>query len=117
MKITRISCMDDGASAFDEIEVELTNAGTIGSLSKPYPVSSVVFRETPPDYDFDWHPAPHRQYLVLLDGAIEIECGMGEKRPFRGGDILLFEDTWGSGHRTRTTDGKLRRSIFIRLDA
>jgi quercetin dioxygenase-like cupin family protein len=109
--------MDDGASAFDEIEAELTNAGTIGSLSKPQPVSSIVFRETPPDYDFNWHPSPHRQYIVLLDGEIEIECGMGDKRKFRGGDILLMEDTWGSGHRTRTTDGKLRRSIFIRLDA
>jgi hypothetical protein len=107
MKITRITCMDDGASAFEEIEIELTNSGTIGSLSKSYPVSSVVFRETPPEYDFDWHPAPHRQYIILLDGEIEIECG----------DILFLEDTWGSGHRTRTTDGKLRRSIFIRLDA
>jgi hypothetical protein len=62
MKITRISCTDDGISAFEEVESELTNSGTIGSLSKPFPVSSVVFREVPPEYDFDWHPAPHRQY-------------------------------------------------------
>jgi len=117
MKITRITCMDDGASFFEDIEIELNDSGSIGSLSKSFPVSSVVFRETPPDYDFNWHPAPHRQYIVLLDGEIEIECGMGEKRKFHGGDILLLEDTWGSGHRTRTTDGKLRRSIFIRLDA
>jgi hypothetical protein len=116
MKITRISCMDDGASAFDEIEVELTNEGTIGSLSKPYPVTSIVFRETPFEYVFDWQPAPCRQYVVLLDGEIEIECGMSEKRRFKGGDILLLEDTWGSSHRTRTTNGKLRRSIFSRLD-
>jgi hypothetical protein len=117
MKITRIACMDDGASAFEDIEIELSDSGSIGSLSKPFPVSSVVFRETPPDYDFNWHPAPHRQYIVLLDGEIEIECGMGEKRQFRGGDVLFLEDTWGSGHRTRTTNGKIRRSIFIRLDA
>jgi uncharacterized cupin superfamily protein len=116
MKITRIFCLDDGASAFEDIEIELTHSGTIGSLSKPYPVSSVVFRETPPEYDFDWHPAPHRQYIILLDGEIEIESRGGDKRRFRGGDILLVEDTWGSGHRTRTTNGKLRHSIFIRLD-
>jgi len=116
MKITRIFCMDDGASVFDEIEMELTDAGTLGSLSKPSAASSIVFRETPPNYDFHWLPAPHRQYMVLLDGEIEIECGMSEKRRFCGGDILLLEDTWGSGHRTRTTDGKLHRSIFIRLD-
>lgn len=117
MKITRITCMDDGASAFEDFEIELSSSGTIGSLSKPFPASSIVFRETPPEYDFDWHPAPHRQYIVLLDGEIEIEVGMGDKRRFRGGDILLLEDTWGSGHRTRTTDGKLRRSIFIRLES
>ncbi len=43
--------------------------------------------------------------------------GLGDKRRFCGGDILLLDDTWGSGHRTRTTNGKLRRSVFIRLDA
>jgi hypothetical protein len=116
MKITRITCMEDGASAFEDLEIELTNSDAIGSLSKPYPVSSVVFRETPPVYDFDWHPVPHRQYIILLDGEIEIEVGMGDKRRFRGGDILLLEDIWGSGHRTRTTDGKLHRSICIRLE-
>jgi hypothetical protein len=115
MKITRISCMNEGVSVFDEIEVELTDAGPIGSLSKPDPATSVVFRETPPDHDFHWLPAPHRQYLVLLDGEIEIECGMSEKRRFRGGDIVLLEDTWGSGHRTRTVDGKPHRSILIPL--
>ncbi len=108
--------MDDGASAFEDVEIALSDSGSIGSLSEPYPVSSVVFRETPAEYNFDWHPAPQRQYIVLLDGEIEIESGMGEKRRFRGGDIILLEDTWGSGHRTLTTDGKRRRSIFIRLD-
>jgi hypothetical protein len=117
MKITRIFCMNDGASAFEDIEIELIDSGTIGSLSKAYPVSSVIFRETPPGYDFDWHQAPHRQYIILLDGEIEIESGMGEKRKFSGGDILFLEDIRGAGHRTRTTNGKLRRSIFIRLDA
>jgi hypothetical protein len=86
--------MDDGASAFEEIEVELTNEATIGSLSKPYPVTSIVFRETPPEYDFNWHPAPHRQYIVLLDGEIEIECGMSEKRRSREG-IFSFWRTLG----------------------
>ena len=117
MKITRICCMDDGASSFEDVEIKLSDSGSIGSLSQTYPVSAVIFRETPPEYNFDWHPAPHRQYIVLLDGEIEIESGMGEKRRFCGGDIILVEDTWGTGHRTRTTNGKVRRSIFIRLDA
>jgi uncharacterized cupin superfamily protein len=70
---------------------------------------------TPPEYDFDWHPAPQRQYIVLLDGEIEITVADGEARRFRGGDVLLVEDTKGRGHRTRTVDKRPRRSIFITL--
>ena len=76
----------------------------------------MIFRETPGDYDYDWHPAPRRQYIVLLDGEIEITVGGGETRRFRGGDVLLVEDTTGRGHRTRAVDGRPRRSIFITLE-
>jgi hypothetical protein len=49
----------------------------------------------------------------MLDGEIEIETGSGETRRFSGGDLLLVEDTTDRGHRTRSVDGKLRRSLFI----
>ena len=116
MKLTRIYADDDGVSHFESIEVELADAGDIGHLSELLPATGVIFRETAPDYDFDWHPAPRRQYIALLDGNIEITVGDGETRRFAGGDVLLVEDTTGRGHRTRTTDGKLRRSLFITLD-
>jgi quercetin dioxygenase-like cupin family protein len=116
MKITRISESADGVSHFQDIEVALEDAGEIGRLSEVQRATGVIFRETSPGYDFDWHPAPRRQYIVLLDGNIEITVGDGETRRFTGGDILLVEDTTGRGHRTRTTDGKARRSLFITLD-
>ncbi len=59
--------------------------------------------------------APQRQYIVLLDGAIEIETSDGERRIFRGGNILLVEDTSGRGHRTRNIEAVKRRSPFILL--
>jgi uncharacterized cupin superfamily protein len=34
---------------------------------------------------------------VLLDGEIEIGTSTGEKRTFKGGDVLLVEDTTGKG--------------------
>jgi uncharacterized cupin superfamily protein len=76
---------------------------------------SVVFRETGADYDYDWHPAPARQFVVLLDGEIEIEVGNGEIRRFTGGEVLLLEDTTGRGHRTRNVGAVPRRSLFIPL--
>jgi uncharacterized cupin superfamily protein len=116
MRVTRIYSAADGATHFADLEIPLAHAGTIGRLSDRVAATGVVFRETPGDYDYDWHPAPRRQYVVLLDGEIEITVGDGETRRFRGGDVLLVEDTTGRGHRTRTTDGRPRRSIFITLD-
>lgn len=115
MKVTRIYADERGVSHFADMTIGLHDAGEIGRLSKPIPAESVVFRENDPGYDYDWHPAPERQFIVLLDGAIEIEVGDGQKRTFRGGDILLVEDTTGRGHRTRNAEPLKRRSIFIVL--
>ena len=67
------------------------------------------------EYDYDWHRAPQRQFIVLLDGEIEIEVGTGEIRRFRGGEVLLVEDTEGQGHRTRSIGEAPRRSLFLPL--
>ncbi|HEY7472891.1 MAG TPA: hypothetical protein VIE68_11150 [Gemmatimonadota bacterium] len=115
MKVTRIRPDAEGVTRFDAIEIPLESQGEIGRLSVPFGAESVVFRETGEDYDYDWHPAPARQLVVLLDGEIEIEVGDGEVRRFRGGEILLLEDTAGRGHRTRNVGPAPRRSLFIRL--
>lgn len=115
MKLTRIRSDDAGVTRFDEIEIPLEDAGEIGRLSRPAAAESVVFRETGADYDYDWHPAPARQLVVLLDGEIEIEVGDGEVRRFAGGEVLLLEDTAGRGHRTRNVGPVPRRSLFVPL--
>ncbi len=115
MKITRITEDAAGLSTFTDVPIALEDQGTIGRLSQLVPAEGVIFRETSPDYDYDWHPAPQRQYIVLLDGEIEIEVGTGEIRRFRGGEVLLVEDTKGRGHRTRAIGDKPRRSLFIPL--
>lgn len=114
--MTRIFTGTDGESRFADVDVPLAEAGTIGRLSERVAATGVIFRETPADYDYDWHPAPQRQYIVLLDGEIEITVGDGKTRRFRGGDVLLVEDTTGRGHRTRTVNGRSRRSLFVTLD-
>jgi hypothetical protein len=116
MKVSRVYADAAGESHFGEIDVPLNDSGTIGRLSARHPVKDIIFRENDADYDFDWHCAPQRQYIVLLDGEIEIETSDGEKRRFRGGDILLVEDISGRGHRTRTVNKQPRRSVFVTLD-
>lgn len=116
MKVTRLYTGDDDQSHFEDLEIPLTDSGDIGKLSEIFFATGVMLRETDGCYDYDFHNAPQKQFVVMLDGEIEIETGLGEKRAFGGGDILLAEDTEGKGHKTRSLDGKLRRSIFITLE-
>ena len=114
-KITRIYADAAGESHFEEINKLLQTAGDIGFLSAPEAVESIIFRKVLPTYDYDFHQAPARQYIMLLDGEIEIQTSLGEKRSFKGGDILLVEDTTGKGHRTRNLVPAMRQSIFVTL--
>jgi hypothetical protein len=116
MKVVRVYADDAGETHFGEVEVELTDGGPIGRLSRPIAARSVIFRTNEPGYDYDWHTAPERQLIVLLDGAIEIEVSDGSRRTLRGGEILLVEDTTGRGHRTRHVEPRRRRSLFIVLE-
>lgn len=115
MTATRIYSDDQGVTHFGQVEVPLHNGGPIGRISELLPAGGIIFRETDDTYDFDWHPAPRRQWLVMLDGRIVIETGDGEVREFAGGDVLLLEDTSGRGHRTRQLSSGVRRSLFIPL--
>jgi quercetin dioxygenase-like cupin family protein len=113
--VTRIYSDSNGDSHFGEVTVPLQDGGTIGRLSEALPAKEVIFREVEPTYDYDFHTAPQRQYIILLDGAIEIETSLGEKRIFRAGEVLLVEDTTGKGHKTRNLEPVKRRSVFITL--
>ena len=86
---------------FEDISIPLQDAGEIGKLSTGLPVSSIIFRDVGATYDYNFHNAPQKQYLILIDGGIEIETTLGEKRQIKSGDVLLIEDTEGKGHHTR----------------
>jgi hypothetical protein len=113
--IVRIYSDENGESQFEDIHIPLKDAGDIGLLSDHYPAKSIVFREVLPGYDYDFHTAPQRQYIILLDGQIQIETSLGDIRQFGAGDILLVEDTTGKGHRTKNIIPAKRRSIFITI--
>lgn len=115
-KVTRIFEDKNGDSQFEDIEIPLEDHGEIGFLSQAQKASGIAFRKVLPDYDYDFHNAPGRQYIILLDGAIEIETSLGEKRTFAAGEVLLVEDISGKGHRTRNLRPEARCSIFIKLD-
>lgn len=114
--VTRIHTDANGDSRFESVSVTLNDAGEIGFLSEAQKAGTVQFRKVAPTYDYDFHNAPNRQYIILMDGVIEIETSLGEKRYFKGGDILLVEDTEGKGHKTRNITNQVRSSLFITLE-
>jgi hypothetical protein len=116
MKITRIYTGKDNQSHFENLEIPLKDLGKGSFMSELTKASGIVFRETDGSYDYDFHNAPRRQYVVNLEGEVEIELGDGSKRIFGSGDIFLAEDTTGQGHKSRAVRGRSRKSLFISLD-
>lgn len=113
MNITKIFSDKKGETHFETIEIPLVNQGDIGFLSETRAVKKLQFRKVSADHDYDFHCAPQKQYIVLLDGGVEIETSLGEKRKFQTGEILLVEDTTGKGHKTKNLEPKERKSLFI----
>jgi len=114
-RLTRIYSDEKGDSHFGKVDIPLNPSGEIGFLSDGIAAKQVIFRKVLPSYDYDFHNAPQKQYLVLLDGIIRIETSLGEVRDFVAGDVLLLEDTTGKGHRTKNLVEAERSSIFITL--
>jgi hypothetical protein len=116
MTVVRLYTGTDGQSHFEDLQVPLKDGGKVGFLSEKIRATGILFRETEGDYNYDFHTAPRRQYVVNLQGEVEIEVGDGTRRILRSGDVLLAEDTTGQGHISRAVAGKSRKSLFITLD-
>jgi len=116
MKVVRIYTGPDNKSHFEDLQIPLKDSGKVGLVSELTKATGVVFRETAGDYNYDFHTAPRRQFVVNLEGEVEIEVGDGTRRILRSGDVLLAEDTTGQGHISRAVAGKPRKSLFITLD-
>ncbi len=117
MKIPCLYTGTDNESHFGEIDIELRDkGGPASSVSDPQQSTGMVFRNTTGDYHLDWHNAPRRQYVITLEGQVEIEVGDGTKRRFGPGEMFLAEDTTGRGHISRAVDNQPRKSVFVFLD-
>jgi hypothetical protein len=100
-KTHRLYTGPDGQSHIEPIDIE-KNADWLKGL----PTTQISFRVWPKGEFLDWHPAPRRQFVIILSGQLEIGCGDGTKQVFGPGDARLVEDTTGKGHTTRVLGGE-----------
>ncbi len=116
MRIHNLYVDAKGETHFRDIEVEWVEKTRGGLLSKTMPATGIIFRQVPPVYSLDWHPAPRRQYIINLDAGVEITASDGEARIIGAGEVILVEDTTGKGHLSKAVDAKLRHCIFVAID-
>jgi hypothetical protein len=117
---TRIEATAAGGSRFGEGEIMLgartVVAGVptmlIGALSS---AASVVYVRSDA-FDSTPHPAPARQWVIMLRGTIEVTVGDGEARRFGPGDLVLAADTEGDGHTTVAIGDPPFEALFIPVD-
>jgi hypothetical protein len=103
---TRIITTASGGSAFAEggADLELADFAPPApplNLSPLMGARSVRFILVPPGWDSPPHPAPARQWVIMISGAAESTTSDGETRRFAPGDAVLVEDVEGVGHSTR----------------
>ena len=77
--------------------------------------TSISFQETKSGGTFAWHDAPTRQFVITLSGTLDFQTRKGEHFTIRPGDILLAEDTTGSGHSWRLVDDEPWRRAYVIL--
>ena len=106
MRYLRIYSEGDGASRFEDVELEGTMTHIVDGLppllvSGPFACSGVTFVEPPKDaVNWEVHVAPRKQWLIVISGRVAITTTDGKRREVGPGEVILAEDTAGRGHLT-----------------
>jgi quercetin dioxygenase-like cupin family protein len=94
-----------------------TQAGrNADQVSVAMPATHVTVEETASGGSLAWHTAPVRQLVVTLAGTLVFTTRDGEEFTLGPGDILMAEDTAGSGHQWRLEGTDPWRRMYVVLD-
>ena len=115
IRCVRIWTAKDGNSQFEEGTIDLPKGERGNILSDKIMSSSISFRETKSGGAFARHDAPTRQLVITLSGTLEFKTAKDEIFTIRPGDILLAEDTTGTGHSWRLVDDQPWRRAYVIL--
>ena len=95
MSTYRMFTGGDGKARWEEVDLATAKAWTDG-----IDVTKIRFAARAPGELQDWHPAPQRQFVIILSGHLQIGFEDGSTKVFGPGDGRLVEDTTGKGHTT-----------------
>jgi quercetin dioxygenase-like cupin family protein len=115
IRCVRLWTGDDGNSHFEEGVIDIEPGQRGDMLSGRMAATTISFEETAPGGVFAWHRAPIRQLVITLSGTLDFQTRDGSHFLIRPGEILLAEDTVGSGHSWRLTDTQPWRRAYVVL--
>jgi Cupin domain len=78
-------------------------------------VVAIHFKESPAHSSSDWHNDPEPHYVITLSGTLEFTIRDGETFVVRPGDVMLGENTIGTGHKWRLIDDQPWRRAYVVL--
>jgi len=120
MQVTRLYTNGDGRSAFEDLQIALERVqveqfpGQKAEQSARLPApSAMILNETDAGHQYDWHNAPKKQWVITLQGEIEVQLRDGTARRFAAGSVLLADDLTGSGHATKVVSKEAWRCAFL----
>jgi quercetin dioxygenase-like cupin family protein len=116
IRCIRLWTGDDGNSHVEEGTIDLAPGAHGDLLSGHLSVVAASFQLTQPGGALEWHDAPVRQLVVTLSGTLDFVTRGGEHFTLAPGDILLAEDTAGSGHSWKLIDEAAWRRLYVVLE-
>jgi mannose-6-phosphate isomerase-like protein (cupin superfamily) len=102
VRYVRLYTGDDGQAQFEDLEFtlapqEFAPPAPAVDVSEPVEASAFMVLRSPAGWTDAAHPAPARQFMIVLAGSLEVST-RGETRVLSAGDMILVEDTTGPGH-------------------
>ncbi|AZG15964.1 MULTISPECIES: cupin domain-containing protein [Cupriavidus] len=104
-----------GALSFDMHERDFAPPAPAFRVSRLDPAERQGFLVIPTGWVGQFHPAPVRMWIFVLDGEMEFEASDGERRALVPGNALLLEDTHGKGHASRVIGGNIATLAMVQM--
>ncbi len=115
IRCVRLWTGQDGDSHFRDGRLDVTPGRNNDLVSAAMEAAHVTVEETAGGGSLAWHTAPVRQLVVTLSGTLIFSTRDGDEFTLRPGDVLLAEDTAGSGHQWRLEGTDPWRRMYVVL--
>jgi hypothetical protein len=119
MIIPRVWADEQGASHFADLDLPEAMVGIASGFPKMRSTGSIpiesfrLITTTPQAMARGWHPAPARQFVIVVRGSVAVEVSDGKKRRLDAGSMIFFEDVSGRGHLNRIIDDQEIMLAFL----